>query len=170
MARRLASRARTRPERRRAHAQLVVIDPGNLVQTILIAARTEQHYRELVPEFQSISGWPRASRTLDRYRIPPIAVTRHEPGRWEYGRPWLQGLNSGDAAGELVPAEAPCRSNLPRVLARCRSAARQAFERRLATVGTTDSVAMMGGHQVGARARVPRPPAAGRPGAASGTS
>ena len=34
---------------------------------------------------------------MDRYRIPTIRITGHDPRRWDFGRPWIQGLNSGDA-------------------------------------------------------------------------
>jgi hypothetical protein len=85
---------------------------------------------------------------MERYRTPPIALTRHDAARWEYGRPWIQGLNSGDATGDayrattlpvLRPTVMP--SGLP-------PRARRALERQYATIEITDSVASMGGHQV----------------------
>ena len=66
----------------RAHAQWVVIDPPNLVQTILIAERTEQHYQQLVQQFQVIQRMARGLAALDRYRIPAIDVSAIDPGRW----------------------------------------------------------------------------------------
>lgn len=36
---------------------------------------------------------------LDRYRIPTTPITAHDPSRSDFGRPWIQGLNSGDASG-----------------------------------------------------------------------
>ena len=132
----------------RAHAQWVVIDPANLAQAILIAERTEQHYQQLVQQFQIIQRMARGLAALDRYRIPAIAVSAIDPARWPYGESWLQGMTSGDATGDLylrsaLPLEPPAAR-----LAQLPSAARQAFERRLATVEVTDAVAMMGGHQV----------------------
>ncbi len=131
-----------------ARAQWVVIDPANLAQAILIAERTEQHYQQLVQQFQVIQRMARGLATLDRYRIPAIGVSAIDPARWPYGESWLQGMTSGDATGSLylrsaLPLEPPAArlSQLP-------SAARQAFERRVATVEVTDAVAMMGGHQV----------------------
>jgi hypothetical protein len=88
--------------------------------------------------------------SLERYRTPPIALTGHDPSRWEYGRSWIQALNSGDPAGAAyfattVPLLRP--TTLPPGLP---ATARRALERQYATIEITDSVAMMGGHHVGA--------------------
>jgi len=132
----------------RVDAQWVVIDPPNLVQTILIAERTEQHYQQLVQQFQIIQRMARGLAALDRYRIPAIDVSAIDPGRWSYGQSWLQGMTSGDATGSLYLASAlPLQPPAAR-LAQLPAGAREAFERRLATVEVTDAVAMMGGHQV----------------------
>jgi hypothetical protein len=131
-----------------AQAQLVVIDPANLVQTILIAERAWRHYDELQRQYRTILRMGQGLGSMGQYRIPPIALTRHDAGRWQYGRSWIQGLNSGDATGEaylattlplLRPTVTP--SHLP-------SNARRALERQYATIEITDSVASMGGHQV----------------------
>jgi hypothetical protein len=129
-------------------AQLAVIDPGNLVQTTLIALRMQQHYAELRAQYLTVLRMAQGLGNMDRYRIPTIGLSRHDPSRWEYGRPWIQALNSGDATGAaylstalpvLRPAVTP---------ARLTATARQALERQYATIEITDSVAMMGGHQV----------------------
>ena len=39
--------------------------------------------------------------SLDRFRTPPIALTSHDPSRWDFGRPWIQALNSGDPTGAM---------------------------------------------------------------------
>ncbi len=132
-----------------AQAQFVVFDPTNFAQTVLIAERTQRHYTELMAQYQTILRMARGLGSLDPYRIPPIALTGHDLGRWQYGRPWLAGLNSGDARGDLfwattLPLERP--QNLPAVMT---AAARRTLERQYATIEITDSVAMMGGHQVG---------------------
>ena len=36
---------------------------------------------------------------MEGYRIPTIPMASHDPARWEYGRPWIQALNSGDPTG-----------------------------------------------------------------------
>jgi hypothetical protein len=131
-----------------AHAQLVVFDPGNLVQTTLIAYRMQQHYAELRAQFLTILRMGQGLGNLDRYRIPTIPITAHDPGRWDFGRPWIQALNSGDVTGAAylsttLPLLRP--TALPPTLT---AAARRAMERQYATIEITDSVAMMGGHQV----------------------
>src|SRR5204862_3664686 len=82
---------------RPASAQWVVIDPANLAQTMLIADRTLTEYNTLLRQYETILKLARSLGSLDRYRTPPIAMTAHDPGRWPYAAPWLQGLNSGDA-------------------------------------------------------------------------
>src|SRR6187397_3690259 len=131
-----------------AHAQLVVFDPGNLVQTTLIAYRMQQHYAELRAEYLTVLRMAQGLGNLDRYRIPTIPITAHDPSRWDFGRTWIQGLNSGDATGAAylsttLPLLRP--TTLPPTLT---AAARRAMERQYATIEITDSVAMMGGHQV----------------------
>ncbi len=133
----------------RLRAQIVVIDPANLVQTILIAERTAQQYEELRQEFEVIQRMAQKLGSLDRYRIPAISITGHDPSRWEYGKPWIQALNSGDARGTAyfqtaVPLERPRTTDLSRLSA----AARRTFESQYATMEITDSVAMIGAHQV----------------------
>jgi hypothetical protein len=130
------------------YAQIAVIDPANLAQVVLIARRAQQHLDELQAQYRTILRMAQGLGNLDRYRIPTIAITRHDPGRWEYGRPWIQGLNSGDPTGAAywattVPLQRP--DARPTQLT---AAARRAFERQYATVEITDSVAQMGGHQV----------------------
>ena len=132
----------------RAEAQWVVIDPGNLAQAILIAERALRHYDELKRQYETILRMGQGLGNMEGYRIPTISITSHDPGRWEYGRPWIQALNSGDATGAAyfattVPLLRP-GATPPTVSA----AARRALERQYATIEITDSVATMGGHQV----------------------
>jgi hypothetical protein len=85
---------------------------------------------------------------MQGYRIPAITATRHDVGRWQYGRPWLQGLNSGDATGSAYWATALPLERPAAVPAGLTAAARRVLERQYATIEITDSVATMGGHQV----------------------
>ena len=133
----------------RAQAQLAVIDPANLVQAVQIAERAQRHYEELQAEYRTILTMAQGLGNMDRYRIPAIAASQHDVGRWLYGQPWLQGLNSGDASGTAywattIPLERP--GTLPGALT---AEARRTLERQYATIEITDSVAQMGGHQVG---------------------
>lgn len=129
-------------------AQLVVVDPANLVQTTLIAYRVQQHYSELRAQYLTVLRMAQRLGDLDRYRTPPIALTRHDPMRWDFGRPWIQGLNSGDPTGAayfstVLPLLRPTAT--PSTLS---AAARRMLERQYATIEITDSVATLGGHQV----------------------
>jgi len=130
-------------------AQIVVIDPANLTQTILIQERTYQQLDQLRREFEVIQRMAQKLGSLDRYRIPPISVTGHDPSLWEYGRPWIQALNSGDARGTAyyetaLPLQRPRQADLSRLPV----AARRMFQSQYATMEITDSVALTGAHQV----------------------
>lgn len=130
------------------YAQIAVIDPANLAQVVLIARRAQQHLDELQAQYRTILRMAQGLGNLDRYRIPTIGITRHDPGRWEYGRPWIQGLNSGDPTGAAYWATTLPLQRPDTGPSRLTAAARRAFERQYATVEITDSVAQMGGHQV----------------------
>ena len=66
-------------------AQLVVIDPANLAQAILIADRTAREYEALLEQYQTIVRMARGLGNLDAYRIPTIGTTSHDTGRWGTG-------------------------------------------------------------------------------------
>jgi hypothetical protein len=86
---------------------------------------------------------------MDQYRTPPFALARHDVGRWSFAGPWIAGLNVGDPTGAGYLATAlPLLQ--PDPASRLSGAARREFERQYANVEIADSVAMMGGHQVGA--------------------
>src|SRR5262245_10040377 len=89
-----------------ARAQLVVIDPANLTQTIMIAERTWQHYQELQRQYSTILRMSRNLGNMEGYRIPTIPIASHDPTRWQYGRAWIQALNSGDPTGAAYLATA----------------------------------------------------------------
>lgn len=130
------------------YAQIPVVDPANLAQVILIAARARQHLEELQAQYRTIMRMAQALGNLERYRIPTIPITRHDPTRWEYGRPWIQGLNSGDPTGAAYWATTVPLQRPDTAPSRLTPAARRAFQRQYATIEITDSVAQMGGHQV----------------------
>jgi hypothetical protein len=130
------------------YAQIAVIDPSNLAQVILIARRTQQQLDELQAQYRTILRMAQGLGNMEPYRVPTIPITRHDPNRWEYGRPWIQGLNSGDPTGAAYWATTVPLQRPDATLSRLTPAARRAFERQYATIEITDSVAQMGGHQV----------------------
>lgn len=131
-----------------ARAQLVVHDPGNFMQAVLIAERTLREYQLLWEQYQTILRMSQGLGTMDRYRLPAIGINGHDPARWPYGAPWLQGLNSGDARGGLY-RQATRRLDAPAsLLQQLPPAARRAVENAYATIEITDSVAQIAGHQV----------------------
>src|SRR5579863_3541814 len=80
-------------------AQVVVIDPVDVVQAITIAERTLQEYTTLVQQYQTIVRMAQGLGAMGQYHIPVIGITSHDVSRWPYGAPWLQGLNTGDPQG-----------------------------------------------------------------------
>lgn len=131
-----------------ARAQIVVADPANLVQTVLTAERTLQEYNALLAQYQTLVRMAQGFGSMDSYRIPPIGITGHDPSRWTYGAPWLQGLTTGDARGTLYMQNTRALARPGTELAALPPAARQAIENAYATIEITDSVAQIGGHQV----------------------
>jgi hypothetical protein len=131
------------------HGQLAVIDPANLAQAVQIAQRAQRHYEELQAQYRTILRMSQGLGNMEGYRIPTISATHHDAGRWLYAQPWLQGLNSGDATGAAYWATAVPLQRPSVVPSQFTSAARRTLERQYATIELTDSIAMMGGHQVG---------------------
>lgn len=133
-----------------ASAQLAVIDPSNLQQTVLIAQRTQRQLEELQAEFRTILRMSRGLGDLDRYRTPTIAGASHNPMRWPYAAAWLQGLNAGDPTGAAYASTiVPLRAieSLPHNMS---AAAQRTLSNQFASMELSDSVAMMAGHQIGA--------------------
>ena len=131
-----------------ARAQLVVIDPGNLEQTTLIAERTLREYQTLWEQYQTIVRMAQGLGNMDRYRLPSVPVTGHEPSRWQYGAPWLQGLNGGDLRGLLYKQTTRPLAVPGSVLQSLPQPARKAVETAYATIEITDAVAQIAGNQV----------------------
>ena len=131
-----------------ARAQFVVIDPGNLAQAILIADRTLQEYNTLLRQYEAILRMSQGLGAMGQYRIPVIGITGHDVGRFPYGAPWLQGLNSGDARGTLYEQAVRRLERPGNELSQLPASARKAIENAYATIEITDSIAEIGGHQV----------------------
>src|SRR5581483_10813764 len=132
-----------------ARAQLVVIDPGNLIQAVLIAERTLREYDTLVAQYRTIQQMAQGlGVSLEGYRIPALPITRHDLARWEYGRPWLAGMNTGDPTGAAYWQTTRALERPNANFQALPPAARRAIEEAYATIEITDSVAQMGGHQV----------------------
>jgi hypothetical protein len=132
-----------------ARAQLVVIDPANLIQAVLIAERTLSEYQTLLAQYRTIQQMAQGLGTsMEGYRIPATPITRHDLARWEYGRPWLAGLNNGDPTGAAYYQTTRVLERPNAGLQALPAAARRDIEQAYATIEITDSVAEMGGHQV----------------------
>jgi len=131
-----------------AQAQFAVIDPANLTQAILIAERTSQQYDELRRQFETIRRMAQGLGDMERFRTPSVVLSKHDPSRWEYGRSWLEGLNSGDPLGVGYGATVVSLERPGDAVGRLASTARRVFEGQYSTIEITDSAAQTGGHQV----------------------
>ena len=56
-------------------AQLVVTDPGNLAQAVLIAQRAQQVYEQLHTEYELILRMSQGLGAMSQYRVPVISTT-----------------------------------------------------------------------------------------------
>jgi hypothetical protein len=130
------------------YAQVAVIDPANLVQTTLIAYRTQQHYAELRAQYLTVLRMAERLGSMDAYRIPSIPIGSHDVSRWTYGAPLIQALNLGDPAGAAYLSTVVPLLTANKLPPQLSAAARLALQRTYATVEITDSVAMMAAHQV----------------------
>lgn len=131
-----------------ARAQLVVVDRANLAQAVLIADRTLREYQTLLEQYEIIRRMSRGIESMDGYRVPTIPTSGHAPGRWEYGRAWLEALNGGDATGAAYTEVARRLERPGRTLQQLTPSARRTVEQHYATVEISDSAAMLGAHQV----------------------
>jgi len=130
------------------HGQFAVIDHGNLAQAILIAERTLREYEALRAQYETLLRMSRGLGDMDRYRVPTLAGAEHDIARWEYGRTWLHGLNTGDPTGAAYRGAARSLEPPGYSLGQLPPSARRAVEQAYATVEIADSVAQVGGHQV----------------------
>src|SRR4051794_2070921 len=131
-----------------ARAQIVVTDPGNLAQAVLIADRTLREYQTTFAQYQTILRMSQGLGDLSRYRLPNVPTTRHDVARWPYARAWLNGLNSGDPTGAAYTETARSVDRPGTTLQQLPFHARRSVEQAYATIEITDSVAEMAGHQV----------------------
>ena len=131
-----------------ANAQFVVVDQGNLAQAVLIAERTLREYEALMAQYQTLMRMSQGLGNMDRYRIPTVIGAEHDVQRWEHGRAWLQGLNTGDPLGTAYRGATRRLETPGYTLEQLPPAARRAVEQGYATVEIADSVAQSGGHQV----------------------
>jgi hypothetical protein len=129
-------------------AQLVVIDPGNLAQTTLIAERTLREYQALWEQYHTFVRMAQGLGNMERYRLPSVPLTIHDPTRWQYGTPWLQGLNSGDPRGVLYKQTTRPLTVPGSLLESLPQPARKIIESAYATIEITDAVAQIAGNQV----------------------
>jgi hypothetical protein len=131
-----------------ARAQIVVHDPGNYAQAVVIAERTLREYETLWEQYQTLLRMAQRLPNMDRYRVPAGVIVAHDPSRWPHGAPWLQGLNNGDARGGLYRQVTRTVAVPDGMLGQLPSAARKAVENAYATIEITDAVAQIAGHQV----------------------
>ena len=131
-----------------ARAQFVVVDHGNLAQAVLIAERTLREYEVLMAQYQTLLRMSQGLGNLERYRMPTIPGAEHDIQRWEYGRSWLQGLNTGDPNGAAYRASARRLEPPAYMLNQLPPSARRTAEQAYATIEIADAVAAAGGHQV----------------------
>lgn len=135
---------------RQAGAQWIVHDPTNWAELYAIAQNTWEQVSTLYQTYDRIRRLSQRLGNLDAYRVSGIPTVPLETSPYPYGSPWLVGLNSGDPTGagyrQVVRPLVPPAPLLARLSPRQQDTMRRAY----ATIELADSVATMGGHQVGA--------------------
>ena len=84
---------------------------------------------------------------LEQYRIPAIPTFGHDAERFEFARPWLEGLNSGDPRGTKYFETVLKTTRDVAVINALPPDAQEQMKKAYAVIEMMDSVAMMGGHQ-----------------------
>jgi hypothetical protein len=136
-------------ESRPVRAQgIPVFDIRAIAQVTQIATKTLTTLERLKEQYDTIVRMGKGLQgSLERYRIPTIPIVGHDTSQYPYGRPWLQGMNSGDARGAGY-FETVQRLQLPTGLIELLPAdAQSAIKTAYATIEILDSVATMGAHQ-----------------------
>ena len=131
-----------------ARAQFVVVDYGNLTQAVLIAERTLREYEALMAQYQTLVRMSQGLGNLERYQLPTVPIAEHDPDRWEYGRTWLQGLNTGDPDGAAYRTAARHLEDPRYGLDQLSPSARRTVEQAYGTVEIADAVTAASGHHV----------------------
>lgn len=132
-----------------AHAQVITLDPMNLAQAVLIAERILKVYNTVMAQSVSLENLGRRlPGGMEKYRTPPIAHSSHDVARYPFGAPLLNGLNGGDARGELY---AQIVQALPAIatlgLERLPPELRQAIRNQYGHIQTADSIIQRAIHQ-----------------------
>ena len=94
----------------RQHAQIVVHRPRQSCASHPDRRTSAAAIRELQAQYQTILRMAQSLGNMEGYRIADDrshVARRRRAGT--YGRPWLQGLNSGDATGAAYLAARRCR-------------------------------------------------------------
>src|SRR2546425_11932227 len=129
-------------------AQLLVIDPGNLAQVVLMAERAQQMVEQIQAEYQLLTRMARGLGTLDPYRIPAIGLTALDATNFPYGRAWIDGLNGGDPRGTAYFSTAVPLQRPERLLDRLRTRARRGVGKPHSTPQKSRPGAGVGGQQI----------------------
>lgn len=135
-----------------ASAQMAVIDVAAIAKLV---AAVDLAMKELETQTALHQKWVQVLTALpgmSRYNLRPMRVGRHDVESYQYGAPLLNGLNSGDARGELL-ATVTASVPLARVIMQrlpAGSQARRTIENQLAAIEISDSILQRGIHQVGA--------------------
>jgi hypothetical protein len=128
-----------------AAAQLIVIDIPQINEMVTVVEKTIEIYSVLMRQYNTIVALnTKLEGGLARFRTPSILPSRHDIDRYGPGRPYLQGLNDGDARGDLyrqVVSEIP---DIRAVLADSPPDAADLLRRQVADLEIGDSIAQRG--------------------------
>jgi hypothetical protein len=130
------------------HTQgIPVIDISNFQQLLEMATKTLDTLNTVRKQYETVSTIAKGIEDLSGYKIPAVPTFNHDVGRFDFGQPWLEGLNSGDPRGERYYQVVHKLKPPPGILLNLPPEARETIQRAYAGIEILDSIAMMGGHQ-----------------------
>jgi hypothetical protein len=131
-----------------AHAQIPVTDVLSIAQLVRMAIQVRQTIELMKEEYQTIQRVARGyGGSFAPYRIPTLPQLNHEVGRYPFGAPLLEGLNSGDPYGDRYKQVVRSVLRPGGLFEQLPPDARKAMEAAFAGIEIADSIATMGVHE-----------------------
>jgi hypothetical protein len=130
------------------HAQIPVTDVLSLVQLVQLAVKVRETIQLMREEYETMQRIGRGyGGSFGAYRIPTLPQLNHDIGRYPFGAPLLEGLNSGDPRGDRYNSVVRTVLRPGGLFDQLPSDARKVMEAAFATIEIADSIATMGVHE-----------------------
>jgi len=130
------------------HAQIPVTDALSYAQLVRMAIQVRQTIQLMKEEYQTMQRIGRGyGGPFGPYRIPTLPQLNHDVGRYPFGGPLLQGLNSGDPYGDRYNQVVRTVLRPGGLIDLLPPEARKVMQDAFAGIEIADSIATMGIHE-----------------------